>query len=96
MNQSATVVHEVLTLEEAAAYLRLTKEAVERNALKGAIPGRHIDGEWRFSKAGLDDWLRKDDPRRILLRQAGALADDEHMSEMLTKIYEERGRPEAE
>lgn len=31
---------EVLTLEEVASYLRLSKEAVERQAAQGRIPGR--------------------------------------------------------
>ena len=34
---------DVLTLEEGANYLRLPKEAIQREATGGRIPGRQID-----------------------------------------------------
>jgi hypothetical protein len=34
---------DVLTLEEVADYLRLSKETVERQALRGQIPSRRIE-----------------------------------------------------
>ena len=49
---------DVLTLEEASAYLRLPVEAVLRQALQGNIPGRNIEDNWRFLKTAIDDWLR--------------------------------------
>lgn len=48
----------VLTLAEAAAYLRVAEAAVEQLAVDEAIPARRVGGEWRFSKAALEDWLR--------------------------------------
>ncbi|MBI3980230.1 MAG: helix-turn-helix domain-containing protein [Chloroflexi bacterium] len=86
----------VLTLEEAAAYLRLPAETVQRQAAAGLIPGRQIDRGWRFLKASLDDWLRCRDGRTLLLQQAGALADDEDLAALRAAIYAERGRPEAD
>ncbi|MBM3133889.1 MAG: helix-turn-helix domain-containing protein [Chloroflexi bacterium] len=65
---------DVLTLEEVADYLRLPKEAIERQAVQGQIPGRRIEDTWRFLKAAVDDWLRSHDSRTILLQQAGVLA----------------------
>lgn len=94
MSQVA-VMPDVLTLEETAHYLRLPKEAVERQASRGQLPGRQIEDAWRFLKAAIDDWLRSLDSRTILLQQAGALADDEMLPELCTAIYVERGRPEA-
>jgi excisionase family DNA binding protein len=95
MSQTAPI-PEILTLEEAASYLRLSLEAIERNADKGAIPGRRIDGTWRFSKLALDAWLRHHDYRQILVRQTGALSQDENMSDILNQIYKDRGRPEVD
>jgi excisionase family DNA binding protein len=54
---------DVLTLEEAAKYLRLPREMIERQAAQGQIPGRRIEDTWRFLKAAIDDWLRSHDSR---------------------------------
>jgi excisionase family DNA binding protein len=87
---------DVLTLEEAASYLRLSRETLEREAAQGHIPGRRIEDSWRFLKAAIDDWLRSHDSRTLLLQQAGALADDEYLAELRASIYTQRGRPEAD
>lgn len=95
MSQAA-LTKDVLTLEEVAYYLRLPKKTVERQALQGQVPGRQIDGQWRFLKAAVDEWLQSKDNRAVLLGQAGALAGDETLSELRSAIYAERGRPEIE
>jgi excisionase family DNA binding protein len=50
-------VEEVLTLEEAAALLRLPIEAVRARAVSGDLPGRAFGDEWRFARAALLAWL---------------------------------------
>lgn len=87
---------DVLTLEEAASYLRLPKEIIERQATQGQIPGRQIEDTWRFLKAAIDDWLRAQDSRALLLQQAGALASDETLADLRAAIYAQRGRSEGE
>jgi excisionase family DNA binding protein len=94
MNQTLTLPN-VLTLEETADYLRLPKETVERQARRGQIPGRRIEDTWRFLRDAIDDWLRSQDSRAILLQQAGALAEDDTLAELRAAIYTARGRPEA-
>lgn len=49
--------HSVLTLREAAAYLRLPSNVIDQMATEGKIPALAIDGKWRFSYAALDEWL---------------------------------------
>ncbi len=49
---------EVLTLEEAAAFLRLPADQVASLARDNAVPGQQVNGEWRFLKRALADWLR--------------------------------------
>ncbi len=93
---NTVLAHDVLTLEEVADYLRLPTETVEREAVQGHIPGRRIEDTWRFLKAAVDDWLRSHDSRTVLIQQAGALADDETLPELLAAIYGQRGRPEAD
>ena len=50
---------EVLTLDEAAALLRVDREQLLTATERGAIPGRQIGGEWRFSREALLAWLRR-------------------------------------
>ena len=53
---------EVLTLDEAAAILRLPVEAVRARVIGGDLPGRAFGEEWRFSRAALLAWLADGDP----------------------------------
>lgn len=65
---------EVLTLEEAAAFLRVSPDAVMRSVVQQALPGRQIEGQWRFLRTALADWLREKSGKAVLLSQAGVLA----------------------
>ena len=49
--------HTVLTLREAASYLRVNANKLVKLAEAGDIPGVLIEGSWRFPKPNLDDWL---------------------------------------
>jgi excisionase family DNA binding protein len=48
---------DVLTLDEAAALLRLPVEAIQARAAAGDLPGRAFGEEWRFSRPALLSWL---------------------------------------
>ena len=85
----------VLTLAEAAAYLRVSLAELAPLAERGQVPGRKIGGEWRFYKPALQHWL-SDSKKNGLLSQIGALTNDPHMEEMLVEIYRRRGRSETE
>jgi excisionase family DNA binding protein len=87
---------DILTLEEASVYLRLSIETVENQAVKGNIPGRKIENDWRFLKSAIDDWLRSKNSSSILLAQAGILADDDSMAQLRESIYQARERPEVD
>jgi excisionase family DNA binding protein len=85
---------DVLTLEEASGYLRLSIETVANLALKGNIPGRKIENDWRFLKSAIDDWLRAKNSSSVLLSQAGILAGDDSLTQLRESIYQARERPE--
>lgn len=87
-------VPDVLNLEEAAEYLRLPIETVLRQTINGSIPGRKIENDWRFLKIAIDEWLRSKNSRSILLRQAGAFADDDSLTQLREVIYQARERSE--
>ena len=87
---------DVLTIEELADYLKLSPEVILTQANQGALPGRQIANTWRFLKDAIDDWLRVQDSRAILIHQAGALADDESLENLRRKVYDDRGRAEVD
>ena len=44
---------QLLTVQEAAAYLRLKVRTVQNKASRGELPARKIGGHWRFDPAEL-------------------------------------------
>jgi excisionase family DNA binding protein len=93
---TATISSEVLTLEEAADYLRVSKGTVVLLIAQQGLPGRRVGKEWRFLRGALADWLRQPSPKEVLLRQAGVFAEDPDLPALLKEIYANRGRPEIE
>jgi hypothetical protein len=87
---------DVLTLEEASAYLRLPTQTLVHQAMLGNIPGRKIQDDWRFLKVAIDDWLRSKSGRAILLQQSGTLADDDTLAQLRATIYHSRERSEVD
>lgn len=90
---STSIDNEILTLPEAAAYLRLSEDEVLELADHFELPGRKIGHEWRFLKEALGDWLRRSSPKERLLRHAGIAKHDPYMKAVLANIYQARGRP---
>jgi excisionase family DNA binding protein len=89
---------EVLTLAEAAAYLRLPEKEVIAAAAAQGLPGRLVGSEWRFLKTALQQWLSVSQPtdemrKAALLAAAGSLRDDPDLEDMVEEIYRRRGRP---
>jgi excisionase family DNA binding protein len=94
------LVTEVLTLSEAAAYLRVHAADVQRLAAQHDLPGRQIGKEWRFLKSALEDWLRARPStlpsKAAQLAVAGSWKDDPYVDQELREIYRQRGRPMTE
>lgn len=55
---SRDLLEEVLTLSEAAAFLRAPEKAVLDLVDQGALPAQRVGGEWRFLKQTLVEFLR--------------------------------------
>ncbi|MBI3895994.1 MAG: helix-turn-helix domain-containing protein [Acidobacteria bacterium] len=49
---------EILTLEEAAGYLRVHPQTVYRRLRAGTLPGAKVGDQWRLRKADLDEYLK--------------------------------------
>ena len=51
--------HEIMTIEEVAAYLRVPEKTVYDWAQKGIIPGGKIGTTWRFKSADIQKWINE-------------------------------------
>jgi excisionase family DNA binding protein len=92
---------EVLTLSEAAGYLRLPEAEVLRMVREQDLPARKVGSEWRFLKTAIQDWLRTGPTslqknKEAWMALAGAWKDDPYVEEELKEIYRRRGRPMTE
>ena len=90
---------DVLTLAEAASYLRLPETEITRLVHAQDLPGRFTGTEWRFLRAALQQWLSTPPPRHskeAQLSVAGSWKDDPYVDEKLKEIYRQRGRPMTE
>lgn len=54
---SATMENDVLTVQEAADFLKLSPSTIYRHAKQKKLPARKIGGAWRFSRLALQNWL---------------------------------------
>lgn len=94
-------VGEVLTLAEAAAYLRLSEAETVRLVHSQGLPGRHSGSEWRFLKAAIQQWLSTGLPtqqsrKEAQLALAGKYKDDPDLMRICEEAYRQRGRPVAD
>jgi len=48
---------EILTIEEAADYLKIGKRSIYKLAKDGKIPGKKVLNKWRFEKDSLRAWV---------------------------------------
>ena len=89
---------EVLTLAEAAAYLRLPEADVVSAIQAQGLPGRLVGGEWRLLKPAIQQWLSMGLPtaemrKAALLANAGSFADDPDLTAIVEEAMRLRGRP---
>jgi len=51
--------NEILTIEEAADYLKIGKRSLYKLAKEGRVPGKKVLNKWRFEKESLREWVRE-------------------------------------
>jgi excisionase family DNA binding protein len=50
----------VLTIDELADYLKISKSTLYKLAQEGRVPGQKVGRHWRFRKETIDRWLERD------------------------------------
>jgi len=48
---------DVMTIDDLAAYLQVSKSSLYKLAQGGKVPGQKVGKHWRFHRAVIDQWL---------------------------------------
>lgn len=49
----------ILTIDELAEYLKISKSTLYKLAQAGKVPGQKVGRHWRFRKPAIDRWFEK-------------------------------------
>ena len=70
---------QVLTTKEAADYLKINNQVLEKYLREGIVPAKKVGRQWRISKLALDLWLApslaKILPRQLLWDEVFSVGD---------------------
>jgi len=50
---------EIMTVKELADYLKIAEKTAYRFASEGKVPGFKVGSAWRFKKAEIDAWIKR-------------------------------------
>jgi excisionase family DNA binding protein len=73
---------ELMTAEEVAKYLLVTKKTIYRLLKQGEIRATKVGRQWRFNKASIDKWLRQ---KPVETKVTILIIDDEEVIRSLFK-----------
>jgi excisionase family DNA binding protein len=80
---------DLMTVKEAASYLRLNYMTVYKLVQKRLLPASKVGGNWRFSKGLLDSWLAQ---QSVMYRGSVLVVDDNPaIREILQEIIAREG-----
>ena len=54
---------EVMTIDELAVYLQVSKSSLYKLAQDGKVPGQKVGRHWRFHRPAIDRWLGRGEVR---------------------------------
>ncbi len=55
-----------MTIEEVAAYMRVSRFTIYRLAKEQSIPATKIGRQWRFHKEEINRWVRQKSPKPLV------------------------------
>ena len=73
---------QLMTVQEVAAYLRVTEKTIYRLLKRGRIPATKVGHQWRFDKSSIDEWLQR---KSVGGNATILVVDDEEMIRLLFK-----------
>jgi excisionase family DNA binding protein len=54
----------VLTIDELAEYLKISKSTLYKLVQEGKVPGQKVGRHWRFSRRAIDRWIEREDDEK--------------------------------
>ena len=54
---------DIMTMDELAEYLKISKSTLYKLATENKLPGQKIGKRWRFHKDAVDEWIKKQPTR---------------------------------
>jgi excisionase family DNA binding protein len=54
----------VLTIQELAEYLKISRSTLYKLAQEGKVPGQKVGKHWRFHRGAVDAWLKNRESKR--------------------------------
>lgn len=55
---------EVLTIDELATYLKVSKSTLYKLVQERKVPGQKVGKHWRFLRSSIDEWLKQETEQR--------------------------------
>jgi excisionase family DNA binding protein len=49
----------IMTIDDLAAYLKLSKSTLYKLCAEGKVPGQKVGRHWRFHRAVIEKWLTR-------------------------------------
>ncbi len=94
--------HEIMTIEEVAEYLRVSERTVYDWAQKGDLPGGKLGTTWRFKREDVENWVNtrlskksaptisttSDSGKSLLTPERIAILDETDKKTVLTKLVD--------
>ncbi|MDF7822901.1 PTS sugar transporter subunit IIA [Pontiellaceae bacterium B12227] len=65
--------HEIMTIEEVAAYLRVSERTVYDWAQKGDLPGGKLGTTWRFKRNDVEGWVNSRISKQVSAKSASGV-----------------------
>jgi len=55
--EAFTITYEIMTIDEVAAYVKLSKKTIYRLLIEDRFPGFKLGGSWRFEVKQVNKWI---------------------------------------
>lgn len=94
-NHPETPSSEVMTLAEAAAFLKVTDEDILQAVRDQGMPGRQVGSQWRFCRRAIQRWLRRAESATQKRKEAqlaliGKYREDPDLLKICEDAYQQR------
>jgi excisionase family DNA binding protein len=80
---------ELITIQDVAAYLKMSPQTIYRMAQQGRIPAMKVQNRWRFRRGDIESWLSPKDEDAC--RHVLVVVDEPSVAEFFIHVLEPEG-----